>query len=331
MGKGPEQGCVCCVLSCLSQVQFFGTLETVAHQAPLSIGFSRQENWSGLPCSPPGDLPDPGIEPTLLCLLHWQVGSLPLMSSGSLNSNGKEQIIVLPQQSIFFPPKLESYLWIKSSFLRRDDWTYFSLLLSIWFLVSVVNSVHSLCHVQLFATPGTAGSQTSLSITNTWSLLTLMSVELVIPSNHLILYHPLLLLPSIFPRIRVFSKESVLCIRWPKFWSFSLSISPSNEYSGLIYFRIDWFDLLTLQGTLGSLLQNHSSKASILQHSAFFIDQLSYPYMTTGKTVALTIQTFFGKVMSLLFSIKKLVWVIVGNLSKSTRAKWKLTICAVGF
>ena len=170
----------------------------------------------------------------------------------------------------------------------------------------MVSSVHSLCHIQLFATPGTAGSQTSLSITNTWSLLTLMSVELVIPSNHLILYHPLLLLPSIFPRIRVFSKESVLCIRWPKFWSFSLSISPSNEYSGLIYFRIDWFDL-TLQGTLGSLLQNHSSKASILQHSAFFIDQLSYPYMTTGKTVALTMQTFFGKVMSLLFSIKKLV------------------------
>ena len=186
----------------------------------------------------------------------------------------------------------------------------------------MVSSVHSLCHVQLF---------TSLSITNTWNLLKLMSVELVIPSNHLILHHPLLLLPSIFPSIRVFSKESVLCIRWPKFWSFSLSISPSNESSGLIYFRIDWFDLLTLQGTLGSLLQHHSSKASILQHSAFFIDQLSYPYMTTGKTVALTMQTFFGKVMSLLFSIKKLVWVIVGNLSKGTRAKWKLTICAVGF
>ena len=168
-------------------------------------------------------------------------------------------------------------------------------------------------------------------MTNSWSPPKPMSIESVMPANHLILHHPLLLLPSIFPSIRVFSKESVLCIRWPKFWSFSLSISPSNESSGLIYFRIDWFDLLTLQGTLGNLLQHHSSKASILQHSAFFIDQLSYPYMTTGKTVALTMQTFFGKVMSLLFSIKKLVWVIVGNLSKGTRAKWKLTICAVGF
>ena len=129
------------------------------------------------------------------------------------------------------------------------------------------------------------------------------SIELVMPSNHLILCHPLLLLPSIFPTIRVFSNESALCVRWPKYWSFTFSISPSNEYSGLISFRIDWFDLLAFHGTLKSLLQHHGSKASILQHSAFFMIQLSHPYMTTGKIVALTRQTFAGKVMSLLFNM----------------------------
>ena len=130
-----------------------------------------------------------------------------------------------------------------------------------------------------------------------------MSIESMMPSNHLILCHPLLLLPSIFPSIRVFSNESVLCIRWPKYWSFSFSISPSNEYSGLISFRIDWFDLLAVQGTLKSLLQHHSSKASVLRNSAFFIVQLSHPYMTTGKTIALTRWTFVGKVISLLFNM----------------------------
>ena len=130
-----------------------------------------------------------------------------------------------------------------------------------------------------------------------------MSIESVMPSNHLILYHPLLLPPSIFPRIRVFSSESVLHISWPKYWSFSFSISPSNEYSGLISFRMDWLDLFAVQGTLKSLLQHHSSKASILQHSAFFIVQLSHPYMTTGKTIALTRWTFVRKVISLLFNM----------------------------
>ena len=130
-----------------------------------------------------------------------------------------------------------------------------------------------------------------------------MSIESLMPSNHLILSCPLLLLPSIFPSIRVFSSESALCIRWPKFWSFSFSISPSNEYSGLISFRMDWLDLLAVQGTLKSLFQHHSSKASILQHSAFFIVQLSYLYMTTGKTMAFTRWTFVGKVMSLVFSM----------------------------
>ena len=142
------------------------------------------------------------------------------------------------------------------------------------------------------ATPWTAARQASLSITNSRSLLKLMSIKLVMPSNHLILCHPLLPLPSIFPSIRVFSNESALCIRWPKYWSFSFNISLSNEHSGLISIRMNWLDLLAVQGTLKSLLQHHNSKASILLHSAFFIVQLSHPYMTTGKTIALIRWTF---------------------------------------
>ena len=146
-------------------------------------------------------------------------------------------------------------------------------------------------------TPWTAAHQASLSITNSQSLLNLMSIESVMPSNHLILCHPLLLLPSIFPSNRVFSNESVLHIRWPEYSSFSFNISPSNEYSGLISFRMNWLDLLAVQGTLKTLLQHDSSKASILWRSAFLIVQLSHPYMTTGKTTALTIWTFVGNVM----------------------------------
>ena len=155
-------------------------------------------------------------------------------------------------------------------------------------LLKKETSVQSLSGVQLFVTPCTAARQASLSITNSWSLLKLMSIESVMPSNYLILCHPLLLLPSIFPSTRVFANESFLRIRWPKYWSFSFSISPSNEFSRLISFRIDRLDLLAVQEILKSLLQHHSSKASILQCSAFFIVQLSYPYMTTGKTIALT-------------------------------------------
>ena len=151
-------------------------------------------------------------------------------------------------------------------------------------------------------TPWTAAHQASLSITKSQSFLKLMSIESVMPSNHLILCCPLLLPPSILPRIRVFSNESALCIRLLKYWSFSFSISPSNEHSGLISFRIDWLDLLAVQGTFKSLFQHYSSKASI-PHSAFFIVQLSHPYMTTGKTIALTRWTFVGKVMSLLFNM----------------------------
>ena len=166
-----------------------------------------------------------------------------------------------------------------------------------------LSSVQSLSHVRLFMTPWTASRQASLSITNTQSLLRLMSIESVMPSNHLILYCPLLLPPSIFPSISVFSNESVLRIRWPKYWSFSFSISRSNEYSRLISLRMDWLDLLAVQGTLKSLLQHHSSKASILWCSAFFIIQLSHLYMTTGKTIALTRWTFVSKVMSLLLNM----------------------------
>ena len=154
------------------------------------------------------------------------------------------------------------------------------------------SSVRLLSHVQLFVTPWTAAHQASLSITNSQSLFKLMSIESVMPSNHLILCCPLLFPPSIFPSIRVFSHESVLRIRWPKVLEFHFSLSPSNEYSGLISLRMDWLDLLAVQGTLKSLLQQHSSKASILWHSAFFIVQLSHPCMTTGKTIALTRWTF---------------------------------------
>ena len=159
-------------------------------------------------------------------------------------------------------------------------------------------SVQSLSHVWLLATPWTAAHQASLSIINSWSSPKPMSIEPAMPSNHLILCHPLLLLPSIFPSIGVFSNESALHIRWPKYWSFSFNISPSNEHPELVSFRMDWLDLPAVQGTLKSLLQHHTSKASILWCSAFFIVQLSHPFMTTGKTIALTRRTFVDKVMS---------------------------------
>ena len=162
-------------------------------------------------------------------------------------------------------------------------------------LDALFSSVQSLSRIQLFTIPWTAARQTSLSITNSWGLLKLMSIESVMPSNHLILCCPLLLLPPIPPSIRVFSNDSALHIRWPKYWSFSFSISSSSEYSGLISFRMDWLDLPAVQGTLKSLLQHHSSKAPVLQHSAFLLVQLSCPCMTTGKTIALTRWTLLAK------------------------------------
>ena len=160
-------------------------------------------------------------------------------------------------------------------------------------------------------------STPGFSITNSWSLLKLMSIKSVMPSNRLIFCHPLLFPPSIFPSIRIFSNESVLPIRWPEDWSFSFSISSSNEYLGLISLKIDWFDLLVVQGTLKSLLQHHSSKASVLWHSAFFIVQLSHPYMTTGKTIALTRRTFVAKITSLLLNM--LSRLVIAFLPKSKR------------
>ena len=171
------------------------------------------------------------------------------------------------------------------------------------FFMDQFSSFQWLCRVWLFITPWTAACQASLSITNSQSPRKPMSIKWVMAPNHLILWHPLLLLPSIFPSIRNFSSELALHIRWPKYWSFSFNISPSNEHPGLISFMMDWLDLLAVQGTLKSLLQHHSSKASILWCSAFFIVQLSHPYMATGKTIALTRWTFVDKIISLLFNI----------------------------
>ena len=177
-------------------------------------------------------------------------------------------------------------------------------------------------HVRLFATPWTTTCQAFLSITNSRSLLNLLSIESMMPSNHVILCHPLLLLPSIFPSIRVFFNESVFHIRWPKYWSFSFNISPSNEHPGLISPRMDWLDLLAVQGTLESLLQHHSSKASNLRRSAFFIVQLSHPYMTTRKTIALSRQTFVGKVVSLLFNMLSRLAITFLPRSKRLLISW---------
>ena len=190
-------------------------------------------------------------------------------------------------------------------------------------------SVQLLHRIRLFKTPWTTACQASLSVANSWSLLRLMSVELVMPSNHLILCHSLLLLPSIFPSIRVFSNELALHIRWPKYWRFSFNISPSNEHSELISFRMDWLDLLAVQGTLKSLLQHHSSKASIIRCSLFFIDQLSRPYMTTGKTIALTRWSFVGKVMSLLLNMLSRLVITFLPRSKHLLISWLQSPSAV--
>ena len=192
-----------------------------------------------------------------------------------------------------------------------------------WYhFTSSFSSVQSLSHVWLFATPWITARQASRSITNSRSSPKLTSIESVMPSSHLILCCPLLLLPPIPPSIRVFSNESTLRMRWPKYWSFSFSISPSKEHPGLISFRMDWLDLLAVQGTLKSLLQHHSSKASILQCSAFFTVKLSHPYMTTGKTIALTRRTFVGKVMSLLFNMLSRLVITFLPRSKHLLISW---------
>ena len=191
------------------------------------------------------------------------------------------------------------------------------------------SSVQSLSHVRLFETPWTVACQASLFITNSQTPPKHMSIQSVMPSNHLILCCPLPLLPSIFPSIRVFSNESARCIRWPKYWSFRFNISPSNEHPGLISFRMDWLDLFAVQGTLKSLLQHHSSKASILQRSVFFIVQLSHLYMTTGKTIALTRRTFVDKVMSLLFNMLSRLVITFLRRSKHLLISWLQSPSAV--
>ena len=203
------------------------------------------------------------------------------------------------------------------------------MLYGIPLLSSPFRSVQLLSRVQLFATPWTATHQACLSITNSWSLFKLMSIESVRPSNHPILCHPLIFLPSIFPSIRVFSDESTLHIRRTKYWSFSFSVSPSNEYSGLMSFKMDWLDLPAVQGTLKSLLQHHISKASVLLCSAFFIVQLSHPYMTTGKTIALTRWTFVDKVMSLLFNMLSRLAITFLPRSKRLLISWLQSPSAV--
>ena len=196
-------------------------------------------------------------------------------------------------------------------------------------LYSFSQSVQLLNHVRLFATLWIAACQASLSITNSQSLPKLMSIESVMPSSHLILCRPLFLLPPIPPSIRVFSNESTLHMRWPKYWSFSFSIGPSNEHPGLISFRMDWLDLLAVQGTLKSLLQHYSSKVSILRHLAFFIVQLSHPYVTTGKTIVLTRWTFVGKVMSLLLNMLSRLVIAFLPRSKCLLISWLQSPSAV--
>ena len=243
------------------------------------MGFPRQEYWNALPFPSPGDLPNPGIKPTSPALAgRFFTAESPGKPKMSLSIFSLQ--VSLPEDPI-------SLLLVPSSSHFTDQ----------------IRSDHSLSRVRPFATPRITALQASPSITNSWSSMRLTSIESVMPSSHLILCHPRLLLPPIPPSIRVFSNESTLCMRWPNYWSFSLSIIPSKEQPGLISFRMDWLDLLTVQGTLKSLLQHHSSKASILWHSAFFKVQFSHPYMTTGKTIALTRQTFVGKVMSLLLNI----------------------------
>ena len=220
---------------------------------------------------------------------------------------------------------------------RKGTWVYLCLILvDVWqkttkFCKAIIlqlkdsvqfSSVQSLSRGQLFATPWIAARQASLSITSSQSLLKLMPIKSVMPSSHLILCRPLLLLPPIPPSFRVFSNESTLLMRWPKYWSFSFSISPSNEHPGLISFRMDWLDLLAVQGTLKSLLQHHSSKASIFRRSAFFTVQLSHPYMTTRKTRALTRQIFVGKVMSLLFNMLSRLVITFLPRSKHLLISW---------
>ena len=260
--------------------------------------FSEQEYWSGLPFPTPRGLPKQGIKAASL--------ASPALAGGFFTTSAN----------------WEDHMLLYHAYCYIHNMLYMGI--SVQF-----SSVQSLSHFRLFVTPWIAACQASLSITNSWSLLKLMPIELVMPSSHLIFCHPLLLLPPIPPSIRVFSNESTLRMRWPKYWSFSFSISPSNEHPGLISFRMDWLDILAGQGTLKSLLQHHTAKASIFQHSVFFTVQLSHPYMTTGKTIALTRRTFVGKVMSLLFNMLSRLIITFHSKSKCLLVLWLQSPSAV--
>ena len=298
----------------LSRVQLFVNLKTTIRQAFPSITKSQSlpyscplSKWCHLTISS-------SVIPFSSCLQPLPASGSFLMSwlfsSGGQSIGASASASVLPMNiQGWFPLGLTGLISLQSKGLSRAFST--AVLKHQFFGAHPKNEVVAhmcvcvLCHfsrVWLFATPWTVAHQASLSSSISRSLLKFMFIELVMLSNHLILCRPLLLLPSIFPSIRVFSNESALRIRWPKFWSFSFSISPS-KYSELISFRMDWLDLLAVEGTLKSLLQHHSSKASVLRSSAFFIVQLSHPYMTTGKTIALTRRTLVGKVMPLLWNI----------------------------
>ena len=249
--------------------------------APLSMGFFRKEYWSVLPFPPPGDLPNPGIKPKFPVSFAFTNVFLTYLATWEVHRRINNKYFFFKRQKK--PKKKPDIYCLTFSNFQNLSAKYLAIL-GIQF-----STVQSLSRVWLFATPWTAACQSSLSITNSHSLPKFMLIESVMPSSHLIFCCPLLLPPSVFPSIRVFSNESAVSIRWPKYWSFSFSISPSNEYSGLTSFRINLLNLLEVQGTLKSLLQHHSSKASILEGPAFFIVQLSHPYVTPGKTIALTI------------------------------------------
>ena len=241
--------------------------------------------------SPPGSSVH-GVLPERI--LQWIA---PSFSRGSFQTRDWTHVSCTDRRILYHWATTEAPIYLPLCNLLALEGTGVPLswYMSPLYIVAVVQSPSC---VRLFVTPWTAACQASLSFTISWSLPKFMSTTLVMPSSHLILWHPLLLLPSIFPSIRDFSNESAVCIRWPKYWSFNFSISPSNEYSGLISHKIDWFDLIAIQRTLRSLLQHHSSKASILQCSAFFMVQLSQPHVNTAKTTALTMRTSVGRVMS---------------------------------
>ena len=279
----------------LSRAQLFVTAWTIACQSPFSMDFSRQEHWSRFPFPSSGDLPDPGIKtgsPTL------QADSLPSEPSRSTCTLRKPKLKKIHVHNHHCSTITIATTWKHQSVLTnewiKNMWYTYTIKYSVQFS-SVTQSCPTLCNPMNLSTPGFPVHQQLL--------LKLMSIESAMLSSHLILCRPFLLLPPIPPSIRIFSNESTLHMMWPKYWSFSLSISPSNEHPWLITFRMDWLDLLAVQGTLKSLLQHHSSKASILWHSDFFTVQLSHPFMTTGKNIALTRRIFVGKAMSVLFNM----------------------------